>query len=387
MRIYRALGLLALATILISVTPAPLCADSWMLPTTTTYTSCAGHARITVTPRDLQSQLEYFEEKVKEVDSSGQKGHGAPAATARLERLVDKRWQVVWEHGIENDVAPVSVLVRDDGEYAVTFDDWHGTGYGSNTVVIYNGEGKLVRALALSDVVPTDYIKALPHSVSSIHWRGDPRFSPDGQQVIIPVVIPSEDFAADPVAVDMAVGLADGKASPVNRAAWDAALARGRKVLSAQLAYEVTAKAAFLAPLFGPRINTESEWHGYLREAVGRLIGDDDTPSTQVLRLPGADDYAVSETWVREALTKSYADKVALASLSGPNLVTVLNKMAAKLPDGSLSKITVFIALSDQNWLAAVAAMKRTGAKIVQLDPAKGIPQRPERTARRYGKL
>lgn len=385
MGIFRALGLLALGAILVSIAPSPSCADSWMLPTTTTYTSCAGHARITVSPRDLKSQLGYFNDKVKNVDPAGQKKGGSPVATARLERLVDKRWQVIWEHQIANDVAPVSALVRDDGEYAITFDDWHGTGYGPHAVVIYGAGGKAVRALALSDIVPADYIKALPHSVSSIRWRGEPRFSSDGEKVILPVVIPSEDFASDPATIDIAVDLADGSVSPVNAGAWDAAQATGRKVLAAQLAYEASAKAAFLAPLLGPKTNAEREWHDYLREAVGRLIGDDETPSTTVLRLPGADDYAVSETWVHDALTESYADKVALASLSEANFVAVLKKVMSKLPDRSLSKVTAFIAVSDQNWPEVVATMGRSGAKIVQLDPAKAIPQRPERIARRYG--
>ena len=385
MRIFRALGLLALGAILISVAPSPSCADSWMLPTTTTYTSCAGHARITVSPRDLKSQLGYFDDKVKNVDPAGQKKGGSPVASARLERLVDRRWQVIWEHQIANDVAPVSALVRDDGEYAVTFDDWHGTGYGPNVVVIYGARGKTVRALALSDVVPADYIKALPHSVSSIHWRGDPRFSPDGQKLIIPVVIPSEDFTSDPATIDIVVDLVDGSVSPNHPGAWNAAEATGRKVLAAQVAYEAATKAAFLAPLLGPKANAEREWHDYLREAVGRMIGDDETPSTTVLRLPGADNYAVSETWVHDALTESYADKVALASLSEPNLVAVLKRVMSKLPDRSLSKVTAFIAVSDQNWPAVVATMRRSGANIVQLDPAKAIPQRPERIARRYG--
>jgi hypothetical protein len=134
-----------------------------------------------------------------------------------------------------------------------------------------------------------------------------------------------------------------------------------------------------------PKANAEREWHDYLREAVGRLIGDDETPSTTVLRLPGADDYAVSETWVHDALTESYADKVALASLTEPNLVAVLKKVISKLPDRSLSKVTAFIAVSDQNWPEVVAVMRCSGAKIVQLDPAKAIPQLPERIARRYG--
>ncbi|MDR6848744.1 hypothetical protein [Sphingomonas sp. BE137] len=385
MRIARAFGVPALAAVLISVMTAPSCADSWILPTATTYTSCGAHARVAITPRGLDSQLRYFEDKVRKVDPAGQKKGGAHVASARLERLIANRWQVVWERPIVNDVAPVSALIRDDGNYAVTFDDWHGLGYGPNVVVIYGAGGKLVRALGLSDIVPADYIKALPHSVSSIHWRGDPRFSADGQSIVIPVVIPSESFASNPAMIDVAVELASGKVSAIDANAWEAALETGRKVLAGQIAYEAAAKAAFLAPLLRPKINAEREWHDYLREAVARLIGDDDTPSTTVLRLPGASDYAVSETWVHDALTESYADKVAIASLSEPNLVSVLQKVAVKLPARSLSKVTVFIALSDENWVATVEAMRRTGAKLIQLNPDKPIPQRPKRIVRRYG--
>jgi hypothetical protein len=190
---------------------------------------------------------------------------------------------------------------------------------------------------------------------------------------------------SDPATVDIAVDLADGRVSPINPAAWEAALTTGRTVLARQIAAEAATKAAFLAPLLGPKVNAEREWHDYLREAVGRLGGDDDTPSTTVLRIPGTKDYAVSEAWVHDALTESYADKVALASLSEPNLVSVLGKVASKLPSQSLSKVTVFIALSDQYWPAAVVAMQRTGAKVFQLDPTKPIPQRVKRIAQRYG--
>ncbi|RSU45216.1 hypothetical protein BRX43_19775 [Sphingomonas sp. S-NIH.Pt15_0812] len=198
-------------------------------------------------------------------------------------------------------------------------------------------------------------------------------------------MIPAEDFVLDPATIDIAIDLGDGKVSPINANAWNAAQETGRKVLAAQVAREASAKAAFLAPLLGPKANAQSEWHDYLREAVGRLIGDDQTPSTTVLRLPGADDYAVSEMWVHDALTESYTGKVALASLSEPNLVAVLKKIMLDLPDRSLSKITIFIAVSDRNWPDVVATMRRSGAKIVQLAPARAIPQRPERIARRYG--
>lgn len=386
MRIMRALAVLALGVATISVAPQPACADTWMLPEKTSYASCGGQARVTVTPRALESQLAYFEDKVRKSRSAGQKRGGAAAASARVERLIDGRWQPLWEGKIANEVAPVSAIVRDDGQYVVTFDDWHMMGYGPNVVAIYGVGGVLVRALALSDLVPGDYLRAMPRSVSSVQWRGEPRFSPDGARVIIPVTIPSADFTMDHARVELAVTLADGAVAPVDANAWAAALAAGRVALAAQVAAEAAAKAAFLAPLTRPQVNEEREWHDYLNEAVARLRGDDASASTTVLRAPDAADYAASEGWVQEALgTERYSDEVAIASISEPNLVTVLERAAATLPRRSLSKVTVFIALSDPYWPGAVAAMQGTGAKLVQLDPDTPIPQRRERIARRAG--
>lgn len=385
MKAIRALTVLIAAAIALPLALVPVQADSWMLPTTTSYVSDGGRARITVVPRDLENQLRYFEDKVEKVEPAGQKAGGTKVARARLERRAGKRWDTVWERAIVNEVAPVTAIVRDDGGYAVTFDNWHSVGYGPDVVAIYGADGGLVRALALTDILPADYIAALPHSVSSIHWRGEPRFSPDGAQIMIPIVIPGRGSAGELATIDFAVTLADGRAAPADPAAWDAALAKGRAVRAEQVAADAVRKAAFIAPLFGPRENTQREWHDYLREGVARLIGDGASTSTSVLRLPDARDYAVSEKWVRERLTDRHANRVALASLSEPNLVAVLTKVGAELPDGSLSKATVFIALSDRHWPDVVAAMRGSGAKLVQLDPATPIPQRPERIARRYG--
>jgi hypothetical protein len=383
--LFRTLGLLGVVTIGASFTPVPACADSWALPTTTTYTSCAGGTRVIVIPRALDSQLAYFEDKVDEVAPAGQKTGGSVAATARLERRLGGRWQTVWTAGLANEVAPVDGIVRDDGSYFVTFDDWHRVGHGPNVVVIYGASGERIRVIALNDLVPSEYVEALPHSVSSIRWRGTPRFSGDGRQVLVPVIIPSDDDASDAKTIEFAIDLTDGSASPIDRDSWKLALAKGRRVHASRIAADKAAKAAFLAPLIGPTRNTQEEWHDYLREAVGRLIGDDDTPSTTVLRTPGAKDYAVSETWVREALTDGYADKVALATLSEPNLVAVLGRIGSSVRHGSLSKLTVFVAVSDRHWRGIVSALQGTGARLVQLDPNEALPQRPERAARRYG--
>ncbi len=381
----RILFLFALSVIATSFSPRPACADSWAPPTKITYKSACGNARLTVTPRDLENQLRYFEDKEASIEPAGQKKAGATRAQARLELLVGKRWQVVWDREIVNDVAPVLAIVRDDGEYAVTFDNWHTVGYGPDVVAIYAKDGALLHKRALSDIIPENYIKALQHSVSSINWRDEPRFSPDGQRVIIPVSIPSDDYLSDPPTVELAIDLTEGTTSPIDPKKWEQALATGRDVLAKLDALQAELDAAFLAPLLGPKINGEQQWHEYLREAVARLIerADEIALTTKVLRSPSAKDYAVSETWLREAFTDGFADHVALASISESNLAAILQKTIPKLPKRSYSKLTVYVAISDQHWPSIVAAIQPTGAKLVQLNPEKPIPQRSERISSR----
>ncbi len=385
MQFLRMAVLIGLALVATSFTPSASCADSWMMPTTRTFTSCKGHARVTVTPRDLESQLAYFGDKVDHVEPAGQTENGPRAATARVQTRTGGRWRTLWEKPIANEVAPVDVIVREDGAYTVTFDNWHGTGYGPNAVVIYGPSGEQVRALALTDLVPQDYIDALPHSVSSIRWRGTPCFSSDGRRVVIPVLVPTSDDEGPDSMAPITVDLATGAVAPANDFALEQALSAGRRVHAEQLAAAARAKAAFLAPLLGPAVNDQEGWHDYLREAVARLRGPDISTSTTVLRLPGAKDYAITETWTREALTKSYADNVALASLSPANMVAVLHRIGASLPPRSLSKVTLYVAARGDIWPEIRAAMAPTGVHLVQLDPDRPIPQRRDRIAQRYG--
>lgn len=385
MKIIGTIGLAALAVIMTSFTPSASCADSWEMPTKQTFLSCKGHARVTVTPRDMKSQLAYFEDKVDGVEPAGQAKAGVRHAMARVETLEGKDWRPVWANRIANDVAPVEVLVRDDAAYLVTFDNWGSTGYGPNVMVIYGANGQQVRALSLTDLVPPHYIDALPHSVSSIQWRGNPYFSADGRKIVVPILIPSADSMSDKAYVDMTVDAATGTVAAENGLAWERALAIGQQVYAEYVAYEARAKAAFLAPLPGPTENSQAAWHSYLIEAVARLTKGRDFPATKVLRDPKAPDYAITETWLREALTESYADQVAVASLSASNMVPVLRRVAASVPAGSLAKVTLYVAARNDIWPAVQEAMKPTGVKLVQLDPDTPIPQVRRRIAERYG--
>src|SRR5688572_10805057 len=120
-------------------------ADSWMPPSKETYVSPDQSARLTVVPRDLKSAYAYFDDKVE-----GREPAGAPAgsketsATAILElRSASGRWEMAWKKPLINEIAPVDVVVANNGHGFATFDNWHSMGHGPNAIAIYGLDGAL----------------------------------------------------------------------------------------------------------------------------------------------------------------------------------------------------------------------------------------------------
>jgi hypothetical protein len=77
---------------------------------------------------------------------------------------------------LSNEVAPVQVLVSEDGQRVVTLDNWHRFGYGDEVVAIYSLRGQVRRyslEQALEGLVPggESLWDRFDHSVSSRHWR------------------------------------------------------------------------------------------------------------------------------------------------------------------------------------------------------------------------
>src|SRR5688572_21736791 len=113
--------------VLLIVSSSAVWADSWAPPSRETYQSPDNTARLTVTPRDLESSLAYFEDKVEGREPAGAPtGSRATGATAKLERLnAAGRWEVTWIGPLDNDVAPVGVVVTQGGRGFATLDNWH----------------------------------------------------------------------------------------------------------------------------------------------------------------------------------------------------------------------------------------------------------------------
>ena len=68
-----------------------------------------------------------------------------------------------------------------------------------------------------------------------------------------------------------------------------------------------------------------------------------------------------------------------IASPSQDNLVHVLSGIAVTVPRGWLKKARVYVAVDDAHTAEVARMLLPTGAKYVQLDPSKPIPQRKAR--------
>ncbi|UUX98135.1 hypothetical protein [Sphingomonas sp. J315] len=377
--------LLAFAALVLG-TPA-VRADSWGPPQPASYSSANGSFRLNVTPRKLRGQLGYFEDKVAGKEPAGQaKGETATTASAVLERRdAAGKWTRVWAAPLVNEVAPTHALVADDGRHVVTFDNWHSVGFGPDVVVIYGADGRRIRSLGLTDLLPPAYIRALPHSVSSIWWGGTHRLSPDGARAILAIVVPEQEpFAGAKEHVEIEIDLASGTPVEPSGAAWERALAKALAVAKAYDAADAERRAAFLAPLVGPANPDEQDWHDYLREAYYRIDPDweEGFPATAVLQDPRARDYKQSVKWLHDELKGQalLASGLSLATLAPPeHFLLELEKAARAIKAGAAAGARIYVAISAAWKDRVAAALAPTGAIFIHLDPAVPIPQRPER--------
>lgn len=363
-------------------------ADSWLPATTKQYLSADGNWRLTVEPRPLTSPLAYFSDAVDGKKAPGGiPGDSRTSAVGTMEQRSGGHWNIVWQQPLRNDVAPVDAVALPGGA-AMTLDNWHSMGFGDDAVVLYDAQGRQAAHFALTDFLPGFYVRALPHSVSSLHWRGDPQALPDGRQVSIPVVIPSQDqYEVDDEGAIRHFGVlfdvTQGKLIPPSGPEWERVLHAVREVRAQQRIAESAEWQSFVEPLAQPTSGSVRDWHLYLYEAFLRLDPDwqDDVPATGVLDSPGTAGYSASNVGnlLRDI---DGSGSIMLASPSPRALLELLDREAQGLGDDSLHGRRIYLALDTVAFIRATLALQRTGAQLIQLDPAHPIPQRPERLNR-----
>lgn len=187
---------LSIVIILLMVTlPCSVEADSWRLPEKQKYDSPNKRYYLEVTPKKLESQLSYFQDKVvgKERASALKEAKNNHAKGQFCVRSTFGGCSLKWNFPLVNEVAPVSAIVSNNGDYFVTFDNWHGVGYGNDVVVIYKSDGSLIKKFGLNDILTDGDIEVLPHSVSSIWWGGKHYIDEATGNLILKVVSNGQD--------------------------------------------------------------------------------------------------------------------------------------------------------------------------------------------------
>jgi hypothetical protein len=162
-------------------------ADSWALPTEKTVCSANKKYCLKITPKKLTSQLDYFSDKVDgKSDAGGDKKQEKNYCKGEFSARNDKgKMKTLWTIPLVNEVSPVDALVSDNGDYVVTFDNWHSVGYGDDAVVIYRAaDGSLVKKFALTDFLTESDFNELSRSVSSIWWQGGKPTIENGKLVL-----------------------------------------------------------------------------------------------------------------------------------------------------------------------------------------------------------
>lgn len=376
LRLLRTIATLArlFGALLAVLAVAPAWADSWIAPQRTTYYSANRAARLIVTPHVPadRSLRPYVNEP---------RSPSAPdVARAVLQRLDGPgRWVTSWQGPLRNEVMPVSAMIADSGRYFVTFDDWGGHGSGPNVVVIYDGAGRTVRALSILDLLPEDYVRTLPRSVSSVYWGGQHSFSGDGETLQLALALPGElIFPSGYFQRDLT--LADGLLAPLEGPEWERALATAATWRVMEQGRRAAERALAVEPILPPRSSDPEQWQTYLTEVLRRREGPlAGVPMVILFRRPPSQDYVRwGGTPRRTLLSPNLGLYTAIASPDGLPLAPALAPIVASHRAGWLRNRQLLIVADEAAWPDLLRIMGPSGATMIRIDPATPVPQRPE---------
>lgn len=163
-------------------------ADSWLPPSKQRYCSAAGKYCVDIDPKPIKSALQYFDDHVQKRANPGAGPGALQSASARFFVRNGREYTLIRSFALTNEVAPVHALVSSDGEFLVTFDNWHMVGWGDNVVVIYRSNGAIAKKFSLVELLSEKKVEKLPRTVSSIWWGGEHRLDERAGELVLQIV-------------------------------------------------------------------------------------------------------------------------------------------------------------------------------------------------------
>lgn len=374
---------------LLACLATPALADQWLPPQTTVLETADHGARLTIVPRPVSSPLAYFTDKVENREPAGAApGASAKSAMAILEtRDAAGHWTKAWSRPLLNDVAPVETVLANGAQGFVTFDNWHAMGYGPDAIAVYDAQGRLVRNLAVEQVLPPWFVAIQAHSVGSIWWRDTPHLSTDGKSVVVPIALPQPGEELDGPELDLAIRLADGAILGLAELPWQTALGQAAKLAREACGQQLAESAQWNAPIAAPVAGDERAWYSYLREILFRdpktPIADPDFPDTVVLMPSGGKEQATDRADLEALLTRQRArpgpDVRVIGSPDIAELVAEIDHVAARLRPGGLRGVDLVIVVDASRSERVTHALAASQARLRLVDPNISIAQRTER--------
>lgn len=164
------------------------------------------HFRVTSIPNPPESETK-GQERSHEALQSG-------TNTARAVLSVRRWWgyQELRTFPLLNGVAPENMLVTDDGDRIVSLGNWCDLGYSINNLVIHSGDGKVLKAFALKDLLSPGDIQTMFFMTCYVNrWWRNARIDGLKNQLILNIKGESDEAAGR--TIELALDLTSG--SPV----------------------------------------------------------------------------------------------------------------------------------------------------------------------------
>jgi len=371
-----------LLCVCLSVMPWLVQADSWMPPGTEVVTASDGKTRVTITPRQIDNSLAYITDKIVGEDKAGQREDGPRQATARVEhKNAQGKWQVVWQGPLVNDVAPADTLLSPGGRYLITLDNWFSRGFGDDVIVIYGDHGQHLHQLALRQILPSEYVAALPRTTSSRHWNGGATLSEDGEVLRIALRVPSRKFD-DLSTVPMEIRLSDAQVTLPSGPAWEQALQTAKTEINRQRARHDRLQERHSAPLPAPTDASLEAWDFYAREVMYRL---ESTGEPRILPAKESNEEPMASLKLEALLSNmgkpsdfpAFVDTWALASPEPLALEAIATRALRQVHPGSARDVRiVFIGLPEQR-TRVTALFEATGVGFRFVDMTQTMAGKP----------
>lgn len=153
--------------------------DTWDPPITTNYYNTDSSFYVKIVPQKIPEKYwNWASASVKKRKRFSPSDTLIIPCHAKMFRITEKGDSLIWEQKLINRVAPVTVIVSNNGKYVITFDNWHSMGYGVDVLAYYNEKGELIKRHMLEDISPFP-INTYQMSISSLWWRCGQQFIDD----------------------------------------------------------------------------------------------------------------------------------------------------------------------------------------------------------------